>query len=249
MRKIFTSLLIVASVTSLAVVATQAFFSDTETSTGNSVVAGSLDLQVAHSGTYNLTPIPSWGPKNIEVSDKFFALTDVKPGDQGQNNVNVSAENDFWACVTVNNLINNGNGVTESEGETEEDDGVGEGELAQSVNFAIWADDGDNIHEAGEPTTTGTASAVLSGNTYAIRDASNSFGNPILSGATGANMGFYWCVGSLTMDDTGAFICNGNDVGNTIQTDSMTADIEFYATQARNNADFTCDSLNQAEAL
>mgnify|MGYP001600450916 FL=1 len=46
MKKILLSLSMVAAVAVLAVGATGAFFSDTETSTGNIFTAGAIDLQI-----------------------------------------------------------------------------------------------------------------------------------------------------------------------------------------------------------
>ncbi|RJR29629.1 hypothetical protein C4564_02055 [Candidatus Microgenomates bacterium] len=53
MRKIFTSLLIVGAVGAVALGATQAFFSDTETSTGNVLSAGAIDLKIDSTAHYD----------------------------------------------------------------------------------------------------------------------------------------------------------------------------------------------------
>ena len=46
MKKIYLSLVVVVAATAVVVGATTAFFSDTETSTGNVFTAGSIDLKV-----------------------------------------------------------------------------------------------------------------------------------------------------------------------------------------------------------
>lgn len=54
MKKILLSIMTIAVVASLVVGGTTAFFSDTETSTGNILTAGSIDLKIDHaSATYN----------------------------------------------------------------------------------------------------------------------------------------------------------------------------------------------------
>ena len=67
-KKILSSLSIIAAVASIAVGATIAYFSDTETSTGNTFTSGTLDLQVDNQNPWTST---------------VFSLSDVKPGDSG----------------------------------------------------------------------------------------------------------------------------------------------------------------------
>jgi spore coat-associated protein N len=67
MKKIILSLSAIALVAVVAVSATTALFSDTETSTGNTISAGTLDLSVNGEN-----PVTS-----------KFTLADVKPGDSG----------------------------------------------------------------------------------------------------------------------------------------------------------------------
>lgn len=67
-KKILSSLSIIAAVASIAVGTTIAYFSDTETSTGNTFTSGTLDLQVDNQNPWTST---------------VFSLSDVKPGDSG----------------------------------------------------------------------------------------------------------------------------------------------------------------------
>ena len=53
MKKVLISFLSIGAVAVVAVFATQAFFSDTETSTGNTFTAGAIDLTVDYAGYYN----------------------------------------------------------------------------------------------------------------------------------------------------------------------------------------------------
>jgi predicted ribosomally synthesized peptide with SipW-like signal peptide len=63
MRKIIISLSVVAAVAAAVVVGTTAFFSDTETSTGNTFTAGTIDISV----------------DNMNPWSKTFTLADMKP--------------------------------------------------------------------------------------------------------------------------------------------------------------------------
>src|SRR6185503_21218722 len=92
--------------------ATFAFFSDSETSTGNTFVAGSLDLKVDNSCYYNKladgqpncpaivddpetesvdesTFVTSWTQTDLGPTHKFFYFTDVKPGDFGEDTISL----------------------------------------------------------------------------------------------------------------------------------------------------------------
>ena len=53
MKKALLSLFTIGVVAVVALVASQAFFSDTETSTGNVLTAGSIDLRIDSECTYN----------------------------------------------------------------------------------------------------------------------------------------------------------------------------------------------------
>jgi predicted ribosomally synthesized peptide with SipW-like signal peptide len=73
-----------------------------------------------------------------------------------------------------------------------------------------------------------------------------------LKGGQTYNIGKGWCFGEMTLvpategttdpvtRGVTGFTCSGATVGNEAQSDSLTADISFTATQARNNADFRC---------
>ena len=63
---------------------TGAFFSDTETSTGNTFSAGAIDLKIDNSSYYNgvVSEETSWTLTDLTV-EKFFNFLDLKPGDYG----------------------------------------------------------------------------------------------------------------------------------------------------------------------
>ena len=271
MRKILLSLLTVSAVAVVAVVATGAFFSDTETSAGNTFVAGSVDLLVDNNCTYNGQPCPeptgietSWDETDLGVQHKFFNFTDVKPGDQGEDTISLHVvDNDAWACLTIDNFTNDDNSCTEPEGDLLDGNdttcGPNEGELADNLHFFAWldqgtipgfgdteTDEGDNDWQgqATEPmlftNVSGPASDILDGITYPLADSQNPVIDTFLVGSTTYYIGVYWCAGTLGVAD-GDLTCDGNGMGNDTQTDSLTADMTFYAEQWRNNPTFTCE--------
>src|SRR3990167_2300757 len=108
MRKILLSLVVIGAVGALAVGATRAFFSDTETSVGNTFVAGAIDLSVGNHSYYNGAPNSgtNWsltadlgdgsGPSTGEAY-LFFDFGDVKPGDWGEDTISLRVDdNDSW---------------------------------------------------------------------------------------------------------------------------------------------------------
>jgi len=255
MKKIIISLSIISAVAALAIVGTVAYFSDTETSTGNTFTAGSVDLKVDSTQHYNnavcvggfwaLESLASptvpqypvigtvcggtWGQPNGKdiVGEKFFNFDDVKPGDSGENTVSLHVvNNDAYICGYVTNLTNNDNGINEPESAVDSTDGVGNGELQNNILVTIWKDKGSALaHE-------GACNNILDPNEdiYVVRQPIDSnIGSMLLGHVAGDKtvcLGVKWEVPST--------------VGNIIQSDSVTGDISFYAEQYRNNPSFTC---------
>ena len=75
MKKILISLAIILVVGAVGFGATRAYFSDTETSSGNTFTAGTLDIMLDPNGIYNSTSAPT-----LPVS-----LSDLKPGYDGED--------------------------------------------------------------------------------------------------------------------------------------------------------------------
>ena len=130
MKKILLSLLTIALVATVAVGATRAYFSDTETSVGNSITAGTLDLKVggqddptvAHITLTSIVPAAPWTTQR----GQGFALTNAGsvPG---------------TVTATVKNLVDNENGCIEPE--TSAGDvtcGATEGELSGLLIHTQW---------------------------------------------------------------------------------------------------------------
>lgn len=248
-KKILLSAMVVVGVGATVLAATNAFFSDTETSTGNTFTAGKLDLKVDSKCTYNgltSSQCGTWELKDlIPTSDKFFNFTDVKPGDYGENTISLHVDNnDAYMCLVIDNMHNDDNGLTEPESVLDTTGGLDQGELADSIHFFAWADDGDNVWEVNEPklfsNTEGPASDVLGGVAYPLYTPQTS----VFPGGQTKYTGVYWCYGTLTANEEDHTLsCNGSTETNITQSDSLTADLSFYVEQSRNNPDFKCPDL------
>lgn len=128
MKKILASLAMIVLVSSVAVGATRAYFSDTETSTSNTFTAGSLDLKVGDQDDPNLTVI----------------LDDLNPGDTKyyywilKNTGSIAGQ----PSIEFSAMTNFENGCTEPEGALDSTCGVpgeGEGELgSRPYVLAKW---------------------------------------------------------------------------------------------------------------
>lgn len=166
MKKILLSLLSIGVVAVVALVATQAFFSDTEKSTGNTFVAGTLDLQVDNTSyaiDYNIpgfqNPVgnfiastnTTWTQRDLTI-EKFFDFSDLKPGDYGEDTISLHVQNNAWLCAAAR--LTQDDDETYTEPEKADDLSVDlnnptttNGELDEGMNFAFWVDDGDNVYE------------------------------------------------------------------------------------------------------
>ena len=257
MKKVLISLLSIGVVAAVAVFATQAFFSDTETSTGNTFQAGAIDLKVDNTSYYNgvASPDTSWTLKDLTV-ERFFNFTDLKPGDWGEDTISLHVNsNPAYVCANIQITDNSDNGITEPEAEAGD---TGEpGDLAGQLNFIFWKDDGDNVLEQDEDVLTqGPASDVLNGTTYALADSENNLldEGPGLEANKDYYIGKAWCFGTLGTNPAtpgngdptqqSGVTCNGAGVGNISQTDRLMGDISFYAVQTRHNEGFVCSSVD-----
>ncbi|QQS38472.1 hypothetical protein IPM62_03760 [Candidatus Woesebacteria bacterium] len=216
MKKILTSLFTVGVIATLAVVATQAFFSDSETSTGNKFVAGDIDLKIdnssfvidyltddpAPSGKVVASTATSWDLRDLTV-EKFFDFSDLKPGDFGEDTISVHVgSNDAYMCAAAR--ITADDDVTCTDPEKADDancaePGLGQGELDQEVKFAFWIDDGDNVLESDEHVfLDGPVSSLSGAGKISLADSAGSVlgGGPV-PGDTTFHIGKYWCFGDM----------------------------------------------------
>ena len=169
MKKIITSLGMIVFVGAIVAGGTGAFFSDTETSTGNLFTAGAIDLTVDSEQHYNnavcVDDVWELAPGEVladqqypiigsdcdgtwEATDlgaqTFFNFDDVKPGDEGENTISLHVDsNDAYACVDVSLTKNDDVSSTDGEieaGDTPNTGSLFDGELAQNINFFAWSD-------------------------------------------------------------------------------------------------------------
>src|SRR3989344_5705455 len=172
MKKILGSLVTLGVIGLVAFGVTRSYFNDTETSSGNILQAGELDLKIDNSSYYNgfYNPGTSWlqladlddGNGPAQGSYLFFNFLDLKPGDYGEDTISLHVENASWVCVDVKLTGDDENVLTEPEALDGDDSsgGTGAGELAERVNFIWWADDGDNVFEICEGTEDPQTEAV-----------------------------------------------------------------------------------------
>lgn len=219
MKKILLSLIVVGAVGGAAIGAATAFFSDTETSTGNTFTAGAIDLKIdneSYAIDYNVpnfasptgalvaSPNTSWTLNDLTV-EKFFDFVDLKPGDYGEDTISLHVgTNDAWVCAAAQ--VTDDTDETCTDPELVDDPacvapGPGLGELDSEVNFSFWKDDGDNVLEVGETAfLSGPVSSLNGAGQIALADTTvNSvYGqNTPVPGDTDVFIGKGWCFGEM----------------------------------------------------
>ena len=275
-KKVLLSVSSIAIVGAVAFGITDAFFSDTETSTGNILTAGDVDLQIDNTsyaidynipgfrnptGAFVASPDTSWSLKDLVIGvDHFFNFSDLKPGDYGEDTISIHVgSNNAWMCAVARITHDEDVGCTTPELADDANcavQGTGLGELDSSLNFAFWVDDGDNVLEDSEQSSIflqGPLSGIGAQGQITLADSQSSIlgGNSPIPGGTTFYIGKTWCFGALTpaprpqgvdlspLLGTG-FTCDGSFVNNAAQTDRVIGDMQFYATQSRNNSGFSC---------
>src|SRR3989338_7080590 len=266
-RIVFSALSIFASA-AFVVGATFAFFSDSETSSGNVFAAGEIDLQGGNDAWYNGEPQSgsSWPLKDLNSDDLFFNYSDLKPGDWEEDTISLKVnDNPSWVCANLKVTQDDDVDCTEPELEddgtcSEADSDLWDGDLRNELSFIFWADNGNNVLEKNERVVmSGTPADLPSGannvgQTFPIVDSRNNlFGvtpSP-LPGEQTVHIGKAFCFGTLTQNavttDEGdspatdpGFTCDGSLVTDAAQTDKLMGDMSFMAVQARNNDNFVC---------
>ncbi len=267
MKKILLSLSILAFVGVVVVGATGAWFTNTETSQGNTFTAGIIDLKVDNDsyvtdseGKLIRSESTSWDPSDL-LGKYFFKFSDLKPGDVGEDTISLHVQNNpAWACLDITVTETPENGQTTPESLVDNSTGVNEGELQNELNFVFWKDDGDNVLEQDEVDSVfwqKSIADISNSPTLALADSEGGVlesGVPLTPGED-YYIGKAWCQGKLTLDaapqdgtagtnsplqDTG-IDCDGSDIGNASQTDGVVADVEFSVTQSRHNERFLCN--------
>lgn len=243
---------------------TVAFFSDQESSVGNVLAVGGIDLQIDNSSWYNgvSQPATSWVLDDLP-GHLFFDFHDLKPGDLSEDTVSFHVvENDAWLCGNVTLTESADNGINEPEDEAGDvTDGAWNGELDERLQFIFWADDGDNVLETDEEVLTQGSPGVLPQNPgtpgldFTLADSTTNIFTGLsddpLDGTLTYYLGKAWCFGTLTQSPVVAGLgvdpsvdpgvsCDGTLETNISQTDSVKGDISFTAVQSRDLPDFVC---------
>lgn len=186
-----------------------------------------------------------WEEKDLTQNDVFWNFSDIKPGDYGRNVISLHVEdNDAYACLLVDDVVNDENDATEPEVESGDTPNPNtEGELSNFIQAFAWNDlDQDGFYEPGDGETIlygpGNLFDLLDG--IDVGDANS--GTPLISGVT-KYVGFAWCVGTMSLPGEAGMTCDGSSPDlNVAQTDIMTASVVAYAEQVRNNAGFECSN-------
>lgn len=225
MKKILLSLGTVVFVGAMVVSATGAFFSDTETSTGNTFAAGDIDLKIDNesyvvdynipgfenpTGAFILSTSTSWTLADLQAGvQKFFNFSDLKPGDVGEDTISIHVgSNDAWMCAAAQITEDADNTITEPEDEVagannDANDGTTDGDLDSQLNFAFWHDDGDNVLETDEVANiflSGPLSNIGAGGKITLADSQGGImgANEPIPGDSTFYVGKAWCFGTLT---------------------------------------------------
>ena len=234
MKKIIISFSVIAVVAAIAIGGTVAYFQDVETSAGNTMTAGTLDLQIDFQCD---RPGCDFDLRDL-VGQSFFNECDVKPGDKGEATISWHVyDNNAWARIRLADVNEYENGCLDSEKEVDatcDSPGLGNGELDDYLTFTFWMDEGqevgwqcpdgnngpcivdskegDNILNGVETVlATKTASQLLNGVNLPYE----------LVGSTTYYLGMKWEVPGAT--------------GNIAQGDSLMGKIIMEIVQSRNN--------------
>ncbi|MBN1188531.1 MAG: hypothetical protein JXA46_02150 [Dehalococcoidales bacterium] len=219
LKKILALSLIAIALIGLTAAGTRAFFSDTETSWGNNVTSGTLDLQV---GDYD--------PMTESIS-----LDNIKPTDSGRlatwevyNNGSLTGE--FY--ISIGAVDNQENGASEVE-IASGDPGDAEGELGGLITLAMWMDNGGNGWSDGDyyldlsgsdlAKTGWSSGSVLPEEAYFIADYFGGKESSELQQILPDDSPGNFCVDFIFPDNGAA--------DNQAQSDSCTFDIEFTLKQ------------------
>lgn len=233
---------------------TTAWLNDEESFDGNTVTAGELDLLVGYYSYWDQGMAGSGQVQGTQDGSGTVSgeLTDVKPGDNGllafcPRIVDNPAY--LWLCGELTSNDENGQPEPERNHSDDTTTGPGNGELAQSVEVTVsYCDLVDDVGDEFDPDDVASSTELWSG-TFADFLAAIENGVP-LDGEGGQPVetgGFFApgeqsCFAGTAGDDSDAAnpcLCIDwevpGSVGNEIQSDSFSFDLEFHAQQCRHN--------------
>ena len=250
MKKILLSTMTIALVVVAGIGASRAFFSDVETSTGNTFTAGELDLKVDNTCHYwtdanaddqyvdvGCPTTSSWTLTDLGAEHKFFDFADIKPGDYGEDTISLHVDNDAWLRLVIDGLNNDDVSCTEPEEEVEGAGcggiGNGSGELRQNLLFTMWLDQGVTLGFQGPQDLSECDNDHVSEFEPTII-----FEGPIDPGGEIWDLANYPGFPYLLADQTACFGVAWtlpSTVGNEVQSDSFVGNMTFNVEQHRNN--------------
>lgn len=180
-----------------------AYFSDTESSTGNTFTAGKLNLTVNTNDGSNTVVFTVTNANPDQSGAGTWTL--VNPGNLGGY---LDLEN-----ISVTNAENYDAATNEAEAVDDADtsDLTGGGELAANLDVVLFVDDGAGVGTANNGIKDGSEVAVYSGKLGSIAGSYNQ--NLALGAGATSYISLTWSVGS--------------GVNNTIMGDSATLNITF----------------------
>lgn len=225
-RKIMVSLLVIAVTAVMVGAGTFAYFSDTETSTGNTFTAGTLNLQVG----------------NSDPTGEAISIANRKPTDTGnaatwlvENTGSLAGD----LAIAIGAVVNNENVLTEPEAEAgDTTSGVTEGELGGLLKVAIWLDmDKDGLWDTGDKYLVNDGTVVTAGadiTNEALPSAAyqvlNTFsGDAFTKAALSVNIAGTTEMGNFRVEYD---FPDGGATDNRAQSDSSVFDITFILTQS-----------------
>jgi predicted ribosomally synthesized peptide with SipW-like signal peptide len=239
-RKMLAGLGAVGFASAGAGLGTSAYFSDEESFENNTLTAGTLDLRVQYEASYdsggaveNMADT-AMGTQDGDPAGMFYDLGDVKPGDSGHVEFCFEIVDNpayVWACGDISQ---DENGMNEPEMAV--DDTPDLGELGDSIDARLsYCDvDGEELIE-GEEIVSGSLVDVFA----AIANGAALDGDGVAGLAPGDQSPYDEVVEADPDYITGSCLCLywevPFEVGNEIQSDSLTMALEFHALQARHN--------------
>ena len=239
-RKMLAGLGAVGFASAGAGLGTSAYFSDEEEFVDNTLTAGTLDLRVQYEASYdsggavqNMADA-AMGTQDGEAAGMFYELGDVKPGDSGHIEFCFEIVDNpayMWACGDISQSEN---GMNEPESAVDETPDFGE--LGDSIDARlVYCDEVDGEFVEGEEIVSGSLVDVFA----AIANGAALDGDGVAGLAPGDQSPHDEVVEAEPDYITGACVCLywevPFEVGNEIQSDSLTMALEFHALQARHN--------------
>ncbi|WP_435117819.1 SipW-dependent-type signal peptide-containing protein [Halolamina sp. C58] len=232
---------------------TTAYFTDTESFTGNSLEAGDLDLFVhvdysEDQGSYAQysTPPGTFIDGNVvgggDGEPISIQVTDLKPGDSGEGEFCFSIVDNpayLWICGALTENAQNGTTEPEQDALEQQYDSIpAGGQLADAMTVTIsycteQESDGETTTVIGDEIVSGSLAEVM-----AVLAAGVPLAGDGDADAPVANRPTFEGVDDETHTAETCLCFEWElppEVGNEVQTDSVAFDIEFYAEQARHN--------------